>query len=188
MPNILEIKFYGCDILVQKAETVSEVTPEIKHLIEDMIYTMYHYDGIGLAAPQVGVAKKIFVCDIHYSKTTEKNPIVFINPEYIDIQGELIYEEGCLSFPDVFEKVKRFETVKVLYQDESFETQTIEADDLFAVVIQHEMDHLNGILLYDKMNALRRMSQSFKLSKINTKSKKMTTEKKIVEKHDKPAE
>ena len=174
MPNNLEIKYFGCDVLTQKAEPITEITPEITQLIEDMFHTMYEADGCGLAAPQVGVSKRLFVCDI--SKDEDKQPMVFINPEFISFDGEQVREEGCLSFPNIFENVKRFETVVVKYKNELFEECQIEATELLSVVVQHENDHLNGVLLTDKIHQLRRMANGFRLNKIRSIAQAMSNE------------
>ena len=179
MPKLYEIKYYGADILTQCAQEVTELTPEISELIQDMIYTMYHSEGCGLAAPQIGISKQIFVCDLA-KKEEDRSPKVFINPEFTMYDGEQINEEGCLSFPEVYERIKRFETVKVRYKDENFTDQELEATGLLAVVIQHESDHLKGILLTDKMQQIRKMANGFRLNKIKLKANTMSDEAVIV--------
>jgi len=180
MADILEIKYYGCDILTQKTNKVEAITPEIRQLLDNMIATMYDADGVGLAAPQVGVPLSIFVCDPLFSKEGERNPIVFINPVFIGYAGETIFEEGCLSFPNVFEQVKRFEEVKLSYRDIDFIERVYEATGKTAIILQHETDHLNGIILTDKMNPIRKMAHAFKLNRIFEKSKKMNNELRVV--------
>jgi len=180
MADILEIKYYGCDILTQKTSKVEAMTPEIRQLIDNMIATMYEADGVGLAAPQVGVSLSIFVCDPLYAKDDVRNPIVFINPEFIEFAGETIFEEGCLSFPNVFENVKRFESVKVKYRDIDFQEKIYDASGKTAIILQHETDHLNGIILSDKMNPIRKMAHAFKLNRIYEKSKKMNNDVKVI--------
>jgi len=184
MPDLLEIKYYGCEVLSQKARPVAEITDEIRTLVDNMIYTMYKSDGCGLAAPQIGVSLSIFVCDPMYSKTCEQNPIVFINPTFLEFDGETTFEEGCLSFPNVYENTERFEYVKVSYRDMEFKEQIYEATDRTAVIIQHETDHLNGIIMTDRMNAIRKMAHAFKLKKISEKGKKMSNELTIVTEND----
>jgi len=180
MADILEIKYYGCNILTQKTAMVDAVTPEIRQLINNMIATMYDADGVGLAAPQVGVPLSIFVCDPLFAKDGERHPIVFINPLFIEYTGETIFEEGCLSFPNVFEQVKRFEEVKLRYRDIDFVERFYEASGKTAIILQHETDHLNGIILTDKMNPIRKMAHAFKLNRIFDKSKKMSNEMKVI--------
>lgn len=184
MPNLLEIKYYGSPVLKKVAEPVEALTPELKSFIEDLIHTMYITDGVGLAAPQVGVSKRIFVCDPQYSKTEIKKPFVMINPEFVEFEGEQIYEEGCLSVPNIFEKIKRFESVKMKYRDINWKLETITADDLFAVILQHEFDHLNGIVFVDKLAALRKMALGFRLNRIVEKAKTMSDDMKIISQND----
>jgi len=180
MPDLLQIKFYGCDILTQKTQPVTAVTDEIRTLIDNMIHTMYEADGCGLAAPQVGVSLSIFVCDPTYTKTQEKNPLVFINPTFLEFSGETTFEEGCLSFPDVYENTKRFENVKVAYKDLQFKDQIYEASDKPAIIVQHETDHLNGIIMTSKMTPIRKMAHAFRLNKIHEKGKKMSNDMTII--------
>ena len=184
MPNLLQVKLYGCEILKRVAEPIKELTPEIKVFIEDLIYTMYETDGVGIAAPQVGYSKRIFICDPHYSKTEVKSPIVCINPEFIEFEGEYMSEEGCLSVPNIFEKVRRFETVKMQYRDMAWNLQTITADEMFAVILQHELDHLNGISLIDRISPLRKMALGFKLNRIVQKSQQMFNSVEVIKKDD----
>ena len=166
MSKVLEVKIYGDEILKQIASPISEITNEISELISDMIETMYHKDGIGIAAPQVGVSVRIIVCDYEYSKTGEKKPIVYINPEIIEFDGDITSEEGCLSVPNVFADVTRFSAIKIKYLDINMKEQIVVAEDTQAVVLQHEIDHLNGILFVDKVSKLKRMALSFKLNKL----------------------
>ena len=166
MSKLLEIKLYGNEILKKIAEPVNELTPEIKELIENMIHTMYLTEGIGLAAPQVGVSLRIVVIDYQYSKSGEKNPLVLVNPEFIEFSGETVSEEGCLSLPNVFADVTRFECVKLKYYDINMEERLITAEDVFSIVLQHEIDHLNGVLFVDKLSSIKRMSLAFKLNRI----------------------
>ncbi|MBX2860433.1 MAG: peptide deformylase [Vampirovibrio sp.] len=147
---ILKVINYGDQVLRQDAEKVHKVSAKIKKLIADMFDTMYAYNGVGLAAPQVGVLKRVFVLDC----STEENPMpqmVFINPVIIKKEGAIVSREGCLSFPNVYTDVKRFEDVTVKYMDERGKTQvmTAEGGSLLCRAIQHELDHLNGILFVD---------------------------------------
>jgi len=176
MPNVLKIKTYGCEVLKKVAEPVEALTPEIIGFIEDLIYTMYSTEGVGIAAPQVGKSVRIFVCDPYYGENVKRKPIVLINPEYVKYEGEKITEEGCLSIPNVFEKIKRFEKVEVKYKDEKWNSHTLIAEDILATVLQHEIDHLNGILLTDKLNQLRKMALGFKLNRIAMKSEKLSND------------
>ncbi|MCK9328874.1 MAG: peptide deformylase [Candidatus Cloacimonetes bacterium] len=172
MPNLLKIIYYNDDILRQKAEPIEKITPELLSFIDDLTYTMYEKDGVGLAAPQVNVSKRIFVCDPDYSKSDKKNPYVIINPEIISFEGEQEGDEGCLSLPNIFEKVKRFKTIKIRYKDIKWNTKIIEVSDLFAVIIQHENDHLDGVLFIDRITKLRRMSIGLKLARLAERTNK----------------
>jgi peptide deformylase len=176
MPNLLEIKLLGCNVLKKIAEPVESLTDELKSLIEDLIHTMYETDGVGIAAPQVGVSKRIFICDPEYHKTEIKKPIVLINPEFVEYEGEYSAEEGCLSVPNVFEKIKRFEKVTIKFTDPDWKEQTITAENTFAVILQHEYDHLNGIMFVDKLSPIRKMALGFKLNRIVQRAKEMSEE------------
>ncbi len=172
MPNLLKIIHYNDEILRLKSEPIKELTPEILSFIDDLIFTMYEKDGVGLAAPQVGVSKRVFVCDPEYSKTDKKNPIVIINPEIISYSDEQDGEEGCLSLPNIFEKVTRFKNIKISYRDLKWNQKTLETTDLFSVIIQHENDHLDGILFIDRISKLRKMSIGLKLARLAERTKK----------------
>ncbi|MEG1008582.1 MAG: peptide deformylase [Clostridia bacterium] len=134
------------EILYKVSKQVSEIDDKTKILIEDMKETMYKYDGIGLAAVQVGVLKQIIVYDFKYiEEDGVKNPQVLFNPRIIKHSKKMITtEEGCLSFPDFYGKVDRFESITVEAEDISMNTYTFKAKELGAVVLQHEIDHLNG--------------------------------------------
>ena len=150
--------------LREVAEPVDQVDDEIRTLVEDMAETMYAAPGVGLAANQIGVNKRIFVIDI--ADEDEPSDLrVFINPEIIERDGQIVFNEGCLSFPGVSEEVKRAERVKVRALGADGKPFEVEADGLLAVAIQHETDHLNGVLMIDKLNALKRRLVSRKLAK-----------------------
>jgi peptide deformylase len=138
------------------SEPVKKITPEIKTLVEDMFETMYAAPGIGLAAIQVGVPKRVVTMDI--AKREDKtDPRVFINPEIIWSSDEpSTYEEGCLSIPDIHEDVERPAKVRFKYLDLDGKEHEAEADGLFATCIQHEIDHLNGVLFIDHISRLKR--------------------------------
>ena len=174
MPQLLEIKLYGSEILKKIADPVTEITQEIKDLIEDMFHTMYHNDGVGLAAPQVGVSKRIIICDPDYTKTANRRPLVLINPEFTKYAGEYEVEEGCLSVPGIFEEVIRFKEVKIKFKDLDWKDQEITAEDTFAVILQHEFDHLEGKTFVDKLCQIRKMANGFKLNRIMKKAQKMS--------------
>ena len=142
--------------LRNKGLTVTDFGPELSALIDDMAETMYAAPGVGLAAPQIGVSKRIFIIDIATGDDEPSDLRVFINPEFVEMHGTLYFEEGCLSFPGVHEEVKRAERVKVRAQDVNGEFFELEADGLLAVAIQHENDHLNGELMIDHLSLLKR--------------------------------
>jgi len=161
---LLPILHYPDARLRQAAKPVGKITPEILELVENMAETMYDAPGCGLAANQVGVALRIFVIDT----AAEDEPSdlrVFINPEILELDGVQTWEEGCLSFPGVTEEIKRAEHVKVRALDRAGVPFELEADGLLAVAIQHETDHLNGVLMIDKLSALKKRMMGRKLAK-----------------------
>jgi len=142
-----------------KAEPVAKIDDEIRALMDDMLETMYAAPGIGLAATQIGVAKRMLVLDVakRQDETASANPLVFANPEIIWSSEETsIYQEGCLSIPEYFEEVERPARVRVAYLDRSGERQEIEAEGILATCLQHEIDHLNGVLFIDHISRLKR--------------------------------
>jgi peptide deformylase len=174
--EILPIHTFPDPVLKKVAQEVTEFNDELKELCKNMLYTMYYAPGIGLAAPQVGISKRIFVLDVDYDRdeTSEGsgeyeysnfNPMIFINPVFRDEDGEIIYQEGCLSLPGIYEDVKRFEHLVVDYQDTDGNKHSLEANELLAICIQHENDHLNGIVFIDKLSSLKRNMLRKKLIK-----------------------
>ncbi|MCF6461018.1 peptide deformylase [Clostridium sp. Cult3] len=142
---IRQIRYYDDPLLRKTSREVTEINDRIKILIEDMVETMYDNEGVGLAAPQVGVLRRVVVIDIG------EGVLKLINPEIIYEEGANIDVEGCLSVPNRIGTVKRPETVKVKYLDELGEEKTIEGTGLLAKALCHEIDHLDGILFIDKM-------------------------------------
>lgn len=140
---IREVRTDGDEVLRKVSRPVTEMTPRIEQLIGDMIDTMYQYDGVGLAAPQVGVLRRVIVIDVG------EGPMVFINPEIVEQAGEQCGQEGCLSIPGVYMDVKRPNHVVVTAKNEKMEDIRIEGDELLARALCHEIDHLNGILFKD---------------------------------------
>lgn len=140
---IREVRIDGDEVLRKVSRPVTEMTPRIEQLIGDMIDTMYQYDGVGLAAPQVGVLRRVIVIDIG------EGPMVFINPEIVEQEGEQCGQEGCLSIPGVYMDVKRPNHVVVTAKNEKMEDIRVEGDGLLARALCHEIDHLNGILFKD---------------------------------------
>jgi peptide deformylase len=143
-------------VLRQQAAPVTALTPELVKLVEDMAETMYTDDGVGLAAPQVGASVRLIVCDPVAAEEQGKNLLVLFNPEIVKREGELEWEEGCLSVPGVKGWVARSERVVVKALDANLQPVTIEADDLKAVCLQHEIDHLDGKLFFDRIGPLKR--------------------------------
>jgi peptide deformylase len=156
--TILPILIHPHPVLRQKAEKVGDITPEILKLLDDMLETMYAAPGIGLAAPQIGVSKRIVVMDVAGEDVGKKrNPMKLINPEIIAVsETKTILDEGCLSLPEMRVEVSRPEIVTVRYKDEKGTEYTIEATDLLAKCFQHEIDHLDGKLIFDYLSPLKR--------------------------------
>jgi peptide deformylase len=152
---ILHICTYPEEILGQRAEPITEIDEEVITLVDHMVETMYNAPGIGLAATQVGVAKQLLVADIA-PRGPESELIVLINPEIVAAEGEVIFEEGCLSVPDYQAEVKRHEKITVRGLNLKGEEVEIKAEGLLAIVLQHEIDHLNGMLFIDRLSKLKR--------------------------------
>ena len=152
-------------ILRQVSKPVESVTKDEQVLMDDMLETMYHANGIGLAAIQIGIPKRIIVMDIA-KKNEKKNPMYFVNPIIKNKNNDLsTYEEGCLSVPDQFAEVDRPSTCEVEYLDYNGEKKILKATGLLATCIQHEMDHLEGILFIDHLSKLKKSMIIKKLSK-----------------------
>ncbi|CAN7372057.1 peptide deformylase [Bosea sp. LjRoot9] len=144
-------------VLRQVSAPVDTITPEIKTLAADMLATMYDAPGIGLAAIQIGVPKRIVTIDLSKSDDEEKAPMVFVNPEVIWTSEEMsTHEEGCLSIPEYYEEVERPASIKLRYMDLDGKAQEIAAEGLLATCLQHEVDHLNGVLFIDYLSRLKR--------------------------------
>lgn len=162
---VLSIRKYPDPILRKRASPVEEITAGIQRLIDDMVETMYSIPALGLAAPQVGSSIRLFVVDKRTGEENEKGkPVVLINPVFVHEEGETYEEEGCLSVPDYRDKVKRAAKVRVKGLDRNGKEIEIEAEGLLAKALQHEMDHLNGILFVDRLSRLKReiFKQRFK--------------------------
>ncbi|BCB96972.1 peptide deformylase [Dissulfurispira thermophila] len=152
---ILEIRKYPDEILKKKALPVENIDKDLQRLIDNMVETMYAAPGIGLAAPQVGVSKRLIVIDV--STKNEKHPlIVLINPEIIEADGFIDSEEGCLSVPGYTSTIKRAGRVVVKGLDRNGKPFQIEGTGLLARALQHEIDHLDGILFVDRMSSIKR--------------------------------
>jgi peptide deformylase len=162
--SVLPILHYPDPRLREAAKPVAKITPAIQKLIDDMAETMYDAPGCGLAANQIGVGLRVFVIDTA-GEDEPSDLRVFINPELLELDGVQIWEEGCLSFPGATEEIKRAERVKVRALDRDGQEFTLDADGLLAVAIQHENDHLNGVLMIDKLSALKKRMMSKKVEK-----------------------
>lgn len=164
---------YPHPILHQKAQPVSKVDDQLRKFLDDMLETMYADKGVGLAAPQVGVSKRIIVIDAEQRDDDGNykpgNPIYLINPEIVYRSEErIIFNEGCLSVPGQCAEVERHQAVKVRYLDYNGKTCEIEAEDYPAVILQHEIDHLDGILYIDRISRLKRNMLLKKLEKLRS--------------------
>ncbi len=178
--GLLQIRTYPDPILRKVAAPVLKFGAELKKLTDDMLETMYEAPGIGLAAPQVGISQRLFVMDIDYERKldekssiisiTKKNPRVFINPQFLKREGEQIYDEGCLSVPGVYESVKRYEYCSLRYQDLDGKCHELEASGLFSVCLQHENDHLDGIVFIERLSLIKKNLFKNQFLKRNKKS------------------
>jgi peptide deformylase len=147
----LEIHYLGDRVLRQPAKRIAKVDDSIRKLAKDMLQTMYSSDGIGLAAPQVGINKQLIVIDCEPDQPTNP-PLILINPQIVGYGDQLCNaEEGCLSIPGVYMEVIRPETIEVSYKDENGRPRKLKASGLLARAIQHEMDHLNGVMFVDRV-------------------------------------
>lgn len=177
--KLLDIVIYPDPVLKAVAKPITEFNSQLEAICLDMLKTMYHAPGIGLAAPQVGISQRIFVLDVNYERKKLKkneededeevdddddeleveifnlNPQIFINPILTDLHGTTSYNEGCLSLPGVYDDVERFKTLTINYQDLTGQHQCMKADDLLSICIQHETDHLDGILFIEKLSRLK---------------------------------
>ena len=161
---ILNVVKYGDPILTKRADEVSEFDEKLHKLIDDMFETMYGAPGVGLAAPQVGVLKRLFVMDCSSGKNT-KQKVVLINPVIESEEGEQIGDEGCLSFPGIFLEIKRAQRVVVRAQDLDGSEMTLDVMDLEARCVSHETDHLDGELFISYLSPLKRDLTKRKIKK-----------------------
>lgn len=152
---VREVLVYPDPVLKQKSKPVAKVDDAIRALVQDMTETMYAEEGVGLAAPQIGVHKRIIVIDASPRQEGEKLR-VFINPELVEADGRTKYTEGCLSIPGEAEEIERFQKVSVRALDLRGEPFELEAEGLLSIALQHEMDHLDGVLFVDRLSSLKR--------------------------------
>lgn len=164
---VRDIVLFPNDVLTTPCSEVEEVDESTRQLVKDLAETMYDAPGVGLAAPQIGVLKRVTVIDV--SKPDEDDDlVVLINPEVIRREGKITWEEGCLSFPGLYEKIDRANSVTVRALNLDGETFEIEGEGLLAVAMQHEIDHLDGVLFTDRMSHLKKRRAMKKYKKILT--------------------
>ena len=168
---VLEILKYPHPILRKRSKEVSQIDEEVKNLIRDMRETMVQAGGIGLAASQIGDSRRVIVLDVS-PLDPQHNFFALINPEIISEEGEIDHEEGCLSVPDCLEKVRRREKVCVRGLSPDGVDIEIKGDGILAIALQHEIDHINGVLILDKISRLKREIYRNKLKKEKRKEEK----------------
>lgn len=162
--SILKIYTYPEKVLREETKKITTFDEELKTLVVDMADTMYDAPGIGLAAPQVGKTLKLIVVD-RSTDEHQQSYLTLVNPEITSHEGTQLDEEGCLSIPELVGKVTRHKKIKVTYQDIDGEARELEAEDRFAVVLQHEIDHINGVLFLDHISSLKRSLYKKKVKK-----------------------
>ena len=170
--SVAKIVVYPDPILLAKAKEVEKIDDRLVCLAEDMAETMYAAPGVGLAAPQVGVSERLIVVDVRHSEG-EAELVTLINPEILEVEGEVINEEGCLSLPGIKENVARAHRVLVRGYDLSEAEKEIETEGLLALALQHEIDHLEGILFIDRISRLKRGIIQRKLRKMMREGRTM---------------
>ncbi|MCB5228460.1 MAG: peptide deformylase [Candidatus Cloacimonetes bacterium] len=159
VPELLPVRILGDDILRMKAREVEEITDEIRDFAADLVHTMYLRDGVGLAAPQVGKSIRMFAADPWWGRdNSNQNPLVLINPIIESSEGQSVNEEGCISVPDIFAEVVRPSAITISFTDLEGTRQTMDLKGFPAIVMQHEYDHLNGVLFIDKIKMLTRLT------------------------------
>lgn len=165
---LLPIYLYGTEVLKKEAQRIIEITDADVALVQNMFETMHEANGIGLAANQIGLLKQILVVDISDTEAGKgTKPLLVINPEIVDEEGEVEFEEGCLSIPDIREKVWRPESIRLRFQDINLKVHEKDFDGLFSRVLQHEIDHLNGILFTDYLSGTKKTLLKSRLKKIS---------------------
>ncbi|MCK5519813.1 MAG: peptide deformylase [Candidatus Marinimicrobia bacterium] len=167
----LEIYKYGSSILRETMRPVEEMSADLLSFIENMFHTMYEEEGIGLSANQVGSHLHVCVIGASLLEELDLDDFVIINGEILDSSGSCTAEEGCLSFPDIHEEVTRPDRINLRYQDENLEVYEKEFEGYIARVIQHELDHLNGVYFIDRISALRRKLLKKQLTQISETQK-----------------
>ncbi len=155
---VKKILKYPDPLLRKRSEPVDRIDDSVRALLADLVDTMRQVGGVGLSAPQIGVTKRVIVVEIPADETEDKKPRLFklVNPEIVDSRGTVKFEEGCLSIPGVKTNVKRSESVVVCGLDEEGREVRIEAKGLLSIALQHEIDHLNGVLFIDRVSSIKR--------------------------------
>lgn len=166
----LPIITYPNLLLKKRSQEIENATSELRTFVKDMFDTMYAASGVGLAAVQVAKPERLLVVDVGKmqnkdDETHEPHPICLVNPEIISMEGNVLFEEGCLSCPDLHIEVERAERIKLRALDEYGKLIELDANGLLAIALQHEMDHLNGVILVDRLSRLKRDSYRKELTK-----------------------
>ncbi len=169
--SLLKVVHYPESVLLTIGKPVIEFDDELKKLVENMFETMYESKGVGLAAPQVAVSKRIFVMDCAIEENEPSRKVAVINPEIIYVEGEQYGDEGCLSFPGLYQKVKRQMRTIVRFQDINGEFQELDTTELEARCILHETDHCDGIVFLDRMTTLKRQFAKQKIKRLQKTGK-----------------
>lgn len=170
---VRDIVTYPAEVLKKPTQRVDEIDREIEQLVRDMLDTMYHAEGVGLAANQIGVPLSVMVIDTTPKEDAPDLKLVLINPEIISSEGKLKYKEGCLSFPGLSVEVERAKKVKVKALNEHGEPVEVELEDFPAIVFQHELDHLKGITFIDRLKGWRRRLALEKYRKLQKEAEKV---------------
>jgi peptide deformylase len=152
---IYPIVKYPDPVLARKADTITVFDKELAQLVDDMFESMYAAEGIGLAAPQIGISKRLYIVDVSNNKDPN-DKLVLINPEIVSREGKQIEEEGCLSLPDIRDKVSRAFSVRMRAQDVKGKWFEVDGEELLSRAFQHELDHLDGILFIDRLSRLKK--------------------------------
>lgn len=152
----LKIRIFPDPVLREKSVSVEEFDGELKELATGMVDVMHRYCGVGLAAPQVGILKRVIAIDLFSDQPQNRSPMILVNPVVTAREGEIVWNEGCLSFPGIYQEIKRSEKVRVKAQNVEGDEIVVEGEGLLSVALQHEIDHLDGVLIYDYMSFLKR--------------------------------
>ena len=163
--DIDRIRVYGDPILRKNTEKITVFDTRLLDMVDQMVETLYAKNGLGLAGPQVGISMKISIIDLSFGEDVDNN-LILVNPEILETEGTSTFEEGCLSVPSIFEDVIRPEKVKIRFQDLHGKEQEMKTEGLLARIIQHEVDHLKGVLFVDRLSMVKRKLLSKKLRRL----------------------